>query len=91
VTTGGHGVPRHFYDGPRVPVSSGSPAWRSPMLKDALAGGDGCERAGGAVYHDVPGVLRPLDRLFRRWPSAAGILLVQAPAHMIAVLATDPP
>jgi hypothetical protein len=26
----------------------------------------------------VPALLRPLDRLFCRWPSAASILLVQA-------------
>jgi hypothetical protein len=32
----------------------------------------------GARYHDVPAVLRPLDRLFCRWPAAASILLVQA-------------
>jgi len=32
----------------------------------------------GARYHDVPPLLRPLDRLFCRWPSAASILLVQA-------------
>ena len=32
----------------------------------------------GAGYHDVPAALRPLDRLFCRWPSAASILLVQA-------------
>jgi len=32
----------------------------------------------GARYHDVPALLRPLDRLFCQWPSAASILLVQA-------------
>lgn len=32
----------------------------------------------GARYHDVPTALRPLDRLFCHWPSAASILLVQA-------------
>ena len=32
----------------------------------------------GACYHDVPAPLRPLDRMFCRWPSAASILLVQA-------------
>jgi ubiquinone/menaquinone biosynthesis C-methylase UbiE len=35
-------------------------------------------RVAGARYHDVPAVLRPLDRLFCHWPSAASILLVQA-------------
>jgi SAM-dependent methyltransferase len=32
----------------------------------------------GARYHDVPAALRPLDRVFCHWPSAASILLVQA-------------
>ena len=35
-------------------------------------------RVRGARYHDVPAPLRPLDRLFCHWPSAASILLVQA-------------
>jgi SAM-dependent methyltransferase len=35
-------------------------------------------RVAGARYHDVPAVLRPLDRLFCHWPSAASILLVRA-------------
>jgi 2-polyprenyl-3-methyl-5-hydroxy-6-metoxy-1,4-benzoquinol methylase len=37
-----------------------------------------CERVDGAPYHDVPLVLRPLDRLLCGWPSAASILLIQA-------------
>ena len=37
-----------------------------------------CERVDGAPYHDVPPVLKPVDRLMCRWPSAASILLVQA-------------
>ena len=32
----------------------------------------------GARYHDVPGPLRPVDRLFCAWPAAASILLVHA-------------
>jgi len=32
----------------------------------------------GACYHDVPRPLRPLDRAFCAWPSAASILLAQA-------------
>jgi SAM-dependent methyltransferase len=32
----------------------------------------------GARYHDVPVPLRPLDRAFCAWPSAASILLVHA-------------
>jgi 2-polyprenyl-3-methyl-5-hydroxy-6-metoxy-1,4-benzoquinol methylase len=35
-------------------------------------------RVRGARYHDVPSPLRPVDRLFCHWPSAASILLVQA-------------
>ena len=37
-----------------------------------------CERVLGAPYHDVPRLLRPLDRSVCRWPSMASILLVQA-------------
>jgi 2-polyprenyl-3-methyl-5-hydroxy-6-metoxy-1,4-benzoquinol methylase len=37
-----------------------------------------CERVLGAPYHDVPRLLRPLDRSVCRWPSVASILLVQA-------------
>jgi SAM-dependent methyltransferase len=37
-----------------------------------------CERVRGAPYHDVPRLLRPLDRSLCRWPSMASILLVQA-------------
>ena len=32
----------------------------------------------GARYHDVPRLLRPVDLVFCRWPSAASILLVRA-------------
>lgn len=42
------------------------------------ARGFACERVDGAPYHDVPAVLRPVDRLMCQWPSAASILLVQA-------------
>ncbi len=35
-------------------------------------------RVSGARYHDVPGLLRPLDRVFCAWPAAASILLVHA-------------
>ena len=37
-----------------------------------------CVTVTGARYHDVPRPLRPLDRAFCRWPSAASILLVHA-------------
>jgi 2-polyprenyl-3-methyl-5-hydroxy-6-metoxy-1,4-benzoquinol methylase len=53
------------------------------FTKRALTGfltarGFTCERVAGAPYQDVPLVLRPLDHLLCRWPSAASILLVQA-------------
>jgi SAM-dependent methyltransferase len=37
-----------------------------------------CVRVAGARYHDVPAILRPLDRAFCHWPAAASILLVHA-------------
>ena len=42
------------------------------------ASGFRCVTVTGARYHDVPRPLRPLDRAFCRWPSAASILLVHA-------------
>jgi SAM-dependent methyltransferase len=42
------------------------------------ASGFRCVTVAGAQYHDVPRLLRPLDRAFCRWPSAASILLVHA-------------
>jgi SAM-dependent methyltransferase len=42
------------------------------------ARGFGSIRVSGACYHDVPRPLRPLDRAFCSWPSAASILLAQA-------------
>ncbi len=53
------------------------------FTRRALAGllsarGFGDIRVSGARYHDVPRPLRPLDRLFCAWPSAASILLVRA-------------
>jgi SAM-dependent methyltransferase len=40
--------------------------------------GFSCVKVAGASYHDVPAPLRPADRLFCHWPSAASILLVHA-------------
>ncbi|HVB42370.1 MAG TPA: methyltransferase domain-containing protein [Streptosporangiaceae bacterium] len=37
-----------------------------------------CVRVAGARYHDVPVLLRPFDKMFCHWPSAASILLVHA-------------
>jgi SAM-dependent methyltransferase len=42
------------------------------------ARGFGSIEVSGAPYHDVPRPLRPLDRVFCRWPSAASIILVRA-------------
>lgn len=42
------------------------------------ARGFGSITVAGARYHDVPRPLRPLDRAFCAWPSAASILLVRA-------------
>lgn len=51
---------------------------RRALAEFLAANGLTCVRVEGARYHDVPAALRPLDRLFCRWPSAASILLVQA-------------
>jgi SAM-dependent methyltransferase len=53
------------------------------FTKRALTGllaarGFGSISVAGARYHDVPRPLRPLDRAFCGWPSAASILLVHA-------------
>jgi SAM-dependent methyltransferase len=42
------------------------------------ARGFGAIQVSGACYHDVPRLLRPLDRAFRAWPAAASILLTRA-------------
>jgi SAM-dependent methyltransferase len=48
-------------------------------LAEFLAASGFCRvRIAGAAYHDTPRPLRPLDRAFCRWPSAASILLVHA-------------
>ena len=51
---------------------------RRALVEFLTAYGFSCVKVAGARYHDVPGVLRPLDRLFCHWPSAASILLVHA-------------
>jgi SAM-dependent methyltransferase len=51
---------------------------RRALVEFLAARGFRCERVLGAPYHDVPRVLRPLDRSLSRWPSMASILLVQA-------------
>ncbi len=51
---------------------------RRALTEFLTARGFACERVDGAPWNDVPLVLRPLDRLLCRWPSAASILLVQA-------------
>jgi len=70
---------RDVYGRPGSQVAGHLHMFTRRALVDFLAayGFDGI-RVTGARYHDVPAVLRPLDRLFCRWPSAASILLVQA-------------
>jgi len=51
---------------------------RRALVEFLAAYGFSCVKVAGARYHDVPAVLRPLDRLFCHWPSAASILLVHA-------------
>lgn len=50
-----------------------------PALTGLLqARGFGSVKLVGACYHDVPRPLRPVDRLFCAWPSAASIMLARA-------------
>lgn len=51
---------------------------RRALVEFLAAYGFSCVKVAGARYHDVPAALRPLDRLFCHWPSAASILLVHA-------------
>jgi SAM-dependent methyltransferase len=51
---------------------------RRALVEFLTAYGFEVVRVCGARYHDVPALLRPLDRVFCHWPSAASILLVQA-------------
>jgi SAM-dependent methyltransferase len=51
---------------------------RRALTEFLTASGFRCVTVAGARYHDVPRPLRPLDRAFCRWPSAASILLVHA-------------
>ena len=48
------------------------------LVEFLTAYGFTCVQVSGARYHDVPALLRPVDRLFCHWPAAASILLVQA-------------
>ena len=54
---------------------------RRALVEFLTAHGFRCERVQGAPFHDVPRLLRPLDRSLSRWPSMASILLVQARRH----------
>ncbi len=51
---------------------------RRALAEFLAASGFRCVRIAGAAYHDTPRSLRPLDRAFCYWPSAASILLVEA-------------
>jgi SAM-dependent methyltransferase len=53
---------------------------RRALVGLLAARGFAVARVSGARYHDVPGPLRPLDRVFCAWPAAASILLVHARA-----------
>jgi SAM-dependent methyltransferase len=51
---------------------------RGALIGLLAARGFGAIGVSGACYHDVPWPLRPLDRAFCAWPSAASILLARA-------------
>lgn len=51
---------------------------RRALVEFLEANGFTSVEVAGARYHDVPRPLRPLDRAFCRWPSAASILLAHA-------------
>jgi SAM-dependent methyltransferase len=51
---------------------------RRALVEFVSARGFDCVSVAGARYHDVPRPLRPLDRMFCLWPSAASILLISA-------------
>jgi SAM-dependent methyltransferase len=51
---------------------------RRALVGLLAARGFGAIRVSGACYHDVPRLLRPLDRAFCAWPGASSILLVRA-------------
>jgi SAM-dependent methyltransferase len=51
---------------------------RRALVEFVAAHGFDGVRVAGARYHDVPRPLRPLDRMFCLWPSAASILLLRA-------------
>jgi 2-polyprenyl-3-methyl-5-hydroxy-6-metoxy-1,4-benzoquinol methylase len=53
---------------------------RRALVGLLAARGFGAIAVTGASYHDVPRLLRPLDRAFCRWPGGASILLVHARA-----------
>lgn len=51
---------------------------RRALVSMLAARGFGEITVAGARYHDVPGLLRPLDLAFCWWPSASSILLARA-------------
>jgi SAM-dependent methyltransferase len=51
---------------------------RRALVGLLTAHGFGAIGVRGARYHDVPRILRPVDRAFCAWPAAASILLVHA-------------
>jgi SAM-dependent methyltransferase len=70
---------RGVYGRPGSQVAGHLHMFTSRALTGLLAArGFSAIRVAGARYHDVPRPLRPLDRVFCAWPSAASILLVHA-------------
>ena len=63
---------------------------RRALTEFLTASGFRCVKVAGARYHDVPRLMRPLDRAFCRWPSAASILLVHAREEMVPAAAQVP-
>lgn len=70
---------RGVYGRPGTQVAGHLRLFTSKALTGLLAArGFAVARVSGARYHDVPGPLRPIDRVFCAWPAAASILLVHA-------------
>jgi SAM-dependent methyltransferase len=70
---------RGVFGRPGTVVAGHLRMFTSRSLSELLrARGFGSIELSGAPYHDVPRPLRPLDRVFCRWPGAASIILVRA-------------
>jgi SAM-dependent methyltransferase len=70
---------RGVFGRPGTVVAGHLRMFTSRSLTELLrARGFGSIELSGAPYHDVPRLLRPLDRAFCGWPGAASIILVRA-------------